>query len=167
MPPFDLQESMRRAEERFAQDSFRRPRRDRGGRRLAPEVLREITAALYRHERPRVKEILDRLEELCRARGHARPSRATIYQLMASVPPPSYRIESLPPHVRETLYNLPASGDVPGPQLAFHCFNYGGVAAMSFAAGLPWLVLYQASRLRGWRPRSRGVLTAVLAARGI
>jgi hypothetical protein len=86
---------------------------------------------------------------------------------MAKLPARSYRIEDLPPHVRETLYNLPATGEVPGHQLAFHCFNYGSVAAMSFAAGLPWLALYQASRLRGWRARSRALLGAVLTARGI
>lgn len=56
---------------------------------------------------------------------------------------------------------------MPGPQLAFYCLNYGSLAAISYAAGLPWLDLYQAGRLRGWRPRSRGLLDAVLRARGI
>jgi hypothetical protein len=48
----------------------------------------------------------------------------------------------------------------------FYCLNYGSLAAMSFAAGLPWLDLHQARHLRGWRPRSRGLLDAVLRARG-
>ncbi|HET9765653.1 MAG TPA: hypothetical protein VFS60_02325 [Thermoanaerobaculia bacterium] len=86
---------------------------------------------------------------------------------MATTPARSYSIVELPAAARVTLYNLSQTGEVPGHQLAFHCFNYGGLEAMSFAAGLPWLALYQAGRMRGWRPRSRGLLTAVLAARGI
>lgn len=86
---------------------------------------------------------------------------------MDTAPTPPYRIEALKPAVRETLYNLPEAGDVPGHQLAFHCFNYGSTEAMSFAAGMPWLALFQAARLRGWRPRSRGLLEAVLKARRI
>lgn len=95
------------------------------------------------------------------------PSRATLYELMAATPAGSFSIAELPAAVRATLYNLSQTGEVPGHQLAFHCFNYGGLEAMSFAAGLPWLALYQAGRMRGWRLRSRGLLTAVLAARGI
>ena len=95
------------------------------------------------------------------------PSRATLYQLMATTPPASQSIAELPPAVRAALYNLSDSGEVPGHQLAFYCFNYGGIEAMSFAAGLPWLALYQAARMRGWRARSRGLLAAVLSARGI
>lgn len=86
---------------------------------------------------------------------------------MATLPAGSYPIAPLPAGVRETLYNLDETGEVPGHQLAFHCFNYGGVAALSFAAGLPWLALYQAARMRGWRARSRGLLDAVIAVRGI
>ena len=56
---------------------------------------------------------------------------------------------------------------VPGHQLAFYCFNYGTSDVMSFAAGLPWLDLYQAAHLRGWWPRSRGLLDASLRARRI
>jgi hypothetical protein len=134
---------------------------------MEPAVVREIEFALRGQERRPVRDILARLEAFCQARGLSRPSRATLYLLMASLPAKSYRIEALPRHVRETLYNLPSTGEVPGHQLAFHCFNYGTVAAMSFAAGLPWLALYQAARLRGWRVRSRALLAAVLAARGI
>jgi hypothetical protein len=56
---------------------------------------------------------------------------------------------------------------VPGHQLAFYCFDYGSLAAISFAAGLPWLDLYQARRMRGWRPRSFGLLAAVMRRRGL
>ncbi len=73
----------------------------------------------------------------------------------------------MPAGVREGLYNLAANGSVPGRQLVFYCFNYGSVATASYAAGLPWLDLYQAERLRGWRPRSLGLLRAVMAVRGI
>jgi hypothetical protein len=65
------------------------------------------------------------------------------------------------------LYNLGPTGTVPGHQLAFYCFNYGSLAAVSYAAGLPWLDLHQARRLQGWRPRSRGLLDAVMRVRGI
>ncbi|HVS12347.1 MAG TPA: hypothetical protein VMV46_00345 [Thermoanaerobaculia bacterium] len=76
-------------------------------------------------------------------------------------------MRQLPAPVRESLYNLSEDGTVPGHQLAFHCFNYGSLQAMSFAAGLPWLALYQAARLPGWRPRSKGLLDAILRTRGI
>jgi hypothetical protein len=56
---------------------------------------------------------------------------------------------------------------VPGHQLAFYCFNYGSLGAISYAAGLPWLDLYQARRMRGWRPRSFGLLLAVMRRRGL
>jgi hypothetical protein len=49
----------------------------------------------------------------------------------------------------------------------FHCLNYGTLPAMCYAAGLPWLDLFQASQLRGWRPRSRSLLQAVMRVRGI
>jgi hypothetical protein len=69
--------------------------------------------------------------------------------------------------VVDALYNLSPADRIPGHQLAFYCFNYGSLAAISYAAGLPWLDLYQARFLRGWRPRSAGLLEAVMRARGI
>ncbi len=57
--------------------------------------------------------------------------------------------------------------EVPGPQLAFYCLNYGGIGAISFAAGLPWLALYQAALIPGWRRRSGGLLEAIRRVRGI
>ena len=86
---------------------------------------------------------------------------------MARTPARSFAIADLPDAAREALYNLPEAGEVPGHQLAFYCLNYGGLGAISFAAGLPWLALYQADLLPGWRPRSRGLLKAIRLARSI
>ena len=86
---------------------------------------------------------------------------------MARLPTPGHRVGDLPEAVRSALYNLDDETTVPGTQLAFYCFNYGGPTALSFAAGLPWLSLYQASRLRGWRRKSKGVLRAVMRVRRI
>ena len=108
--------------------------------------------------------------DLARACRHARlrpPSRTALYAALARVEGHLYPISELPAHVREVLYNLDPAAGVPGHQLAFYCFNYGGLGALSYAAGMPWLDLYQAARLPGWRPRSRGLLEAVLRTRGI
>ncbi|HVS63258.1 MAG TPA: hypothetical protein VMT85_07090 [Thermoanaerobaculia bacterium] len=110
---------------------------------------------------------METLEGFCAPRGFDAPARATIYQAMARTPVRSYPVAELPAPVRETLYNLSENGTVPGHQLAFHCLNYGSLEAMSFAAGLPWLALYQAARLPGWRSRSKGLLAAILRTRGI
>lgn len=107
------------------------------------------------------------LAEHCSKHGLRPPARATIYQSFDSIPARAFRIPDLPPAARETLHNLSADGDVPGHQLAFYCLNYGGLEAISFAAGLPWLALHQAARLPGWRPRSRGLLEAIRRVRGI
>jgi len=108
-----------------------------------------------------------RVGAICAAAGLRMPSRASLYNAFATIEGHSYAIESLPPAVAGVLYNLGPVGKVPGHQLAFYCFNYGSLAAVSYAAGLPWLDLYQARRLRGWRPRSRGLLAAVMRVRGI
>jgi len=73
----------------------------------------------------------------------------------------------LPPAVRAALYNLDDDAMVPAAQLAFYCFNYGNLGAMSYAAGMPWLALFQAKRMRGWRFSSKGVLDAVMRVRGV
>lgn len=108
-----------------------------------------------------------RISSVCRPLGIKPPARASLYNTLSRIEGHSYSIAELPGYVATTLYNLPAAGDVPGRQLAFHCFNYGTLPAMSFAAGLPWLDLSQALRVRGWRPRSRGLLMGVMRARGI
>lgn len=163
---FDFRESVARAEQRLGRQA-RRPRRDSGQSRLPAELAAELNRLLQGQERPPVRQILRRLEVFCDEHGLTTPARATIYQAMAGLPSRSYTIVDLPDEVRETLYNLGSLGSVPGHQLAFHCLNYGGVRAASFAAGLPWLALYQAARLPGWRPRSRGLLRAIRVARRI
>lgn len=114
-----------------------------------------------------MSEALAEIGKRCRRERVRPPSRATVYKLLDTLPTPRYQIRGLPRPVREALYNLGPEGFVPGHQLAFYCFNYGELAAMSFASGLPWLALRQALRLPGWRARSRGLLEAVACARGI
>lgn len=95
------------------------------------------------------------------------PTRATLYNALTMLDGHRYPVSSLPVHVASALYNIAPDATVPGAQLAFYCFNYGTLGAVSYAAGLPWLDLHLARRLRGWRPRSRGLLEAVLRARGV
>jgi hypothetical protein len=108
-----------------------------------------------------------RIAESCASSGVRPPARASLYNALNRIEGHRYRIVDLPGHVVQALYNLAPAGDVPGHQLAFYCFNYGSMPAISFAAGLPWLDLYQAMHARGWRLRSRGLLAAVMRARGI
>jgi len=119
------------------------------------------------YDRPGMTELLSALDQSCRRNGLKCPSRASIYKLLATLPTTTYKVADLPPAVRAALYNLTPESDVPGHQLAFYCFNYGDLAAVSFAAGLPWLALHQAGRLPGFRPRSRGLFEAVMRARGL
>jgi len=86
---------------------------------------------------------------------------------MAREPGASYDLSHLPTPVRSSCYNLEPGSVIPGHQLVFYAFNYGGTRAISYAAGLPWLVLYKAARLPGWRPKSRGLLRAVMRVRRI
>ena len=95
------------------------------------------------------------------------PSRATVYKLLESLPCPTRRKMGLPEAVQSALYNLAPESEVPLHQIAFYCFNYGDLRALSFAAGLPWLALYQARRTRGHRPKSRGLLEAAMRVRRI
>ncbi len=111
-------------------------------------------------------ELISVIARSCQREGLKCPSRASIYKLLSTIPTATYKVAELPPAVRDALYNLTAESEVPGHQLAFYCFNYGDLAAVSFAAGLPWLALYQAGRLPGFRPRSRGLFEAVMRARG-
>lgn len=114
-----------------------------------------------------MKRLLTDLGGACEAAGVPSPSRATVYQAMAKLRTPERRVGDLPEAVRAALYNFEADSRVPEAQIAFYCFNYGTVRAMSFAAGLPWLALYQARRMRGWRRKSRGTLLAAIRARRI
>ncbi len=114
-----------------------------------------------------MRDLIDRVAGCCRERGLRPPARATIYKLMATLPCPTHRVSDLPDAVRAALYNLAPESEVPAHQLAFYCFNYGDLQAVSFAAGLPWLAIYQARLLPGHRPKSRGLLDAVAKVRGI
>lgn len=167
MPDFSLDNSLARAAARLGVGELekRRLRSDRGRSRLDPAILTEVERLLGGWARPMPREILAHLTVFCGERGLRAPSRATIYSLLRTMPVPSYRTSELPQEVRDTLYNLAGSETVPGHQLAFHCFNYGTTRALCFAAGLPWLTLHRAARMRGWRPKSRGLVEAVLRAR--
>lgn len=103
----------------------------------------------------------------CKRAKLAVPARATLYRALTTILGHQYRIALLPSEVRATLFNLSDDGRVRGDQLVFHCLNYGGLKPMSFAAGLPWIDLYQAARKPGWRPKSRGVLEAICRVRKI
>jgi hypothetical protein len=166
MSAFNLNESMAR----FASHSeglTARLRTDRGRSRLDPRLHEELARELLVQERPSISELLERLRRFAREHGIRPPARATLYELMDNLEVPDYAVAELPEAVRATLHNIDPEGRIPGPQLVFHCFSYGTLAAVSWAAALPWLTLRQASRRRGWRGPSRGLLESVLLARGI
>lgn len=147
--------------------SSRRPRSDRGRSRVDGRILSWLSEELSGHDRPKIAQVLVRLAARCQKAGLGTPSRATVYKRLETLPTPVYLFDALPAPVREALYNQGPSGRVPGHQVAFYCFNYGNAAAMSFAAGLPWLCLYQALRMPGYRTKSRGLIEAVALVRGV
>ena len=163
----DIEESQRRAASRLGRSSKRRRRADAGHSRLQAPILAIVRRAALGAHRPSMAALQRRVADMCSAAGLKPPARATLYNAFDRLEPRRYRASTLPPHAVDALYNLEPDTLVPGPQLAFYCFNYGSLAAVSFAAGLPWLDLYQARRLRGWRPRSRGLFDAVMHARGL
>jgi hypothetical protein len=107
------------------------------------------------------------LSRFCREHGFREPSRATLYNAIERAPSSSYLLSALPPHVRRCLHNLDDDAMVPGPQVAFAAFNRGESAALSWAAGMPWLSLKAAQKLPGFRPKSRALLDAILRFRGV
>ena len=170
MSIFDIEASQENARRRLRtapRASGRRPRSDRGSLRIDRRVLSALAEATGGHDRPSTADVLKRVGERCRREGLKPPSRATLYKLLATLPTPTYRLADLPPAVRNALYNLGPNSEVPAHQVAFYCFNYGDLGAISFAAGLPWLALYQAQRLPGYREKSRGLLDAVAQVRGL
>ncbi|MBI4699868.1 MAG: hypothetical protein HY744_01655 [Deltaproteobacteria bacterium] len=168
MSAFDLHASLVEAERRLARVRDRpRRRSDAGVSRIDPLAQQKLRDLLSGFERRPTRQILADLQGFCRSAGCRMPARATVYQLIKNVGTPQHRAGDLPPAVRDALYNVEDDTMVPEAQIAFYCFNYGDLAAMSFAAGLPWLALHQASRMRGWRHKSRGPLDAVLRARGM
>lgn len=167
MSAFDLKKSFENAELRFSGHTERRKRSDAGSSRMDPRVQAKLRRLLHRAERPPIGQLIADLQRFCKPRRLRVPSRATIYNFIPRCPPHEYSISALPAHVREALYNLDPRGTVPGHQLAFYAFQYGDTRAACFAAGLPWLDLLQADRMRGWRERSHGLLRAVLQHRAI
>jgi hypothetical protein len=167
MPAFDLAASVDRARRRFGSGGARQRRSDAGKLRLPAATVALLRPLLLDQGRPRMVDLQRELAAACQRRGLKAPARATLYACLALVEPHGYRVVDLPRHVQGALYNLDVSATVPGHQLAFYCFNHGDLAAISYAAGLPWLDLFQAAKLGGWRPRSRGLLQAVLQLRHI
>ena len=163
---FDITQSQRLAERYLTRPAGRARRSDAGRSRLPAPVLAEIRAAATGFGRPSMAGLQGRLATLCAEKGLRPPSRASLYAAFDSIEGDVYQISTLPPAAGDCLYNLPSDGMVPGRQLVFSCLNYGSLAAMSFAAGLPWLDLHQARLVRGWRPRSHGLLLALLRVRG-
>lgn len=174
MSKLTLEQSLAKATERWG-SSKRQPRSDRGKARLHPKVERKIAELLRSRERPALASVHARLEAFCQQRGFALPARTSIYNAIDRVDVPSFSWDELPPAVRDALYNQrrdesrATSGalEIPGDQVVFYAFNYGSPRAMSFASGLDWLCLERASRRRGWRPKSRALLEAVLRYRRI
>jgi len=170
MSIFDIHASQENARRRLhagPRASGRRPRSDRGRSRLDARVLSWLVEATGGYDRPPIAEVLGQVRARCEREGLRAPSRATLYKLLATLPTPRHRLAELPAPVRHALYNLEPDSDVPAHQVAFYCFNYGDLDAISFASGLPWLALYQARRLPGYRARSRGLLDAVALVRGV
>ena len=170
MGTFDLAESLRRAEQRVGSPTrspARRPRADRGRPRIDARALVAVAEVFSAFDRPGMAEALAEIAKRCRRERVRPPSRATVYKLLDTLPTRSYSFRDLPPPVQDALYNLGPGSEVPGHQVAFHCFNYGDTAAMSYASGLPWLAIRQALNLPGWRARSRGLAEAVAQTRGV
>lgn len=130
-------------------------------------VLAELRLAVMGDDRPSMAALQRRIADVCAVEGLEPPARASLYNALSRIDGHAYAISALPSAVSDALYNLAPDGTVPGHQLAFACLNHGSLAATCFAAGLPWLDLYQAARLRGWRSRSRGLLRAIMRVRGI
>jgi hypothetical protein len=162
---FDLRKSQHDAAVRLRRASRRRRRADAGRSRLPAPVLAHLRSLLLGHERPSMAEVRRDLGAWCARRQLRAASRATLYNVLPGIRGHAYRVSDLPAAARHALYNLGPDARVPGHQVVFYCLNYGSLAAVSYAAALPWLDLFQAARLRGWRPRSRGLLTAILRAR--
>jgi hypothetical protein len=157
---FDLAASIARATQRLGGSA--RKRADAGRSRLPARVDRKLRELLSGHERPRIRDVQRELVALCRRLGISSPSRATIYNAIERCPAPRYVAGELPEAVRTVLHNVDRDGEIPGAQVAFAAFNYGDLGVVSWASGMPWLALHHAARMRGWRPRSLGLLRAVM-----
>lgn len=166
MSIFDVSASLERASERLM-TARARHRSDVGQSRLPASIDRLLTKRLRGQERPSIRQLQAELAQLGSSLGVRPPSRATIYNAFARCRPTRLHARDLPAHVRVALYNLDLTSTVDAAQAAFYAFNYGDLRAACWAAGMPWLALYHAARMRGWRPKSRGLLLAAMQRRGI
>ncbi len=169
MSTFNLESSIQKAQQRLRHTrlSTRKKRSDRGKLRLHRGIQSYLNKQLAGHVRPAMKQVLRNLRNHCLQKNLRCPSRAFVYQYLRKIELPRVRVNALPRPVQQALYNFANYSVVPQHQLAFYCLNYGDISAISFAAGLPWLALYQAARMRGWRPKSRGLLRAIMKTRNI
>jgi len=124
-----------------------------------------LSQLLGGYARPKTRDILDKLHRFCTRRGYKVPSKATVYNYMKKSVVHQYDWDVLSPSVQCAMYNLDSSAVIPGHQAVFYALNYGDVAAISFAAGCPWIDLYQADKVPGWRPKSHALLKAIIADR--
>jgi hypothetical protein len=167
MSDFNLAESLAEARQRLSPRSTRSTRADAGRPRMGHKAQEILELLLAGRERPPMRELLSQLAERCQTLGERCPSRATVYSYLPNASGPTYSVQELPAYARASLYNLDDHAAVSGSQLAFYLFNHGDARSLSFAAGMPWLCLLQADRLRGFRPKSHALLRAIMRARGI
>lgn len=151
--------------------SQRKARKDAGKGRLHPTVEAKLHQLFSTEDRPSMTWVQAQLVELCSRLGSSPPSRASLYNAIERVPVPTLDIATLSNSVQLSLYNLAPEARsegavVPGDQVVFYAFNYGAPSAISFAAGLPWICLRSALRRKGWRPKSRSLLEAIIRYRG-
>jgi len=166
MSAFSLSESLELAAERLG-DSRKKRRADAGKSRLSAAVMAELVRLVDTQDKPVMTELITKVRGASEALGEKPPSRATIYNALPTIACRSFLARELPAAVRRALYNLDDDANVPAHQVVFYCFNYGELDAMSFAAAMPWLALYQAARMRGWRSMSKGPLLAAMRSRKI
>lgn len=162
----DLAASQRRAIARFERP-VRGRRADAGQSRLPGALDRQLAALLRSHERPAIRTVQVQLRLTARRLGLRAPSRATIYNAIERCVGPSYVVRELPASVRAALYNGSPDTEVPGAQVAFYAFNHGNMRAVCWASGMEWLALHHAAAIRGWRPKSLGLLRAAMRRRRI
>ena len=133
--------------------------------RMDRRVRKALRKALSTYHRPNLCAVRRLLVERCRSWGIAPPSRTTLYEMLEREAFHHYMVANLPAHIQSVLYNVDSKARIDGRQLAFYCFNYGALSALSFGASLPWVDLMQAARAPGWRPQSKGLIEAVLFTR--
>jgi hypothetical protein len=164
---FSLTDSMARAETRLGKGgAARRKRSDRGGSRLVPKVEAKLRALLGAHDLPPILDVHRHVISWCKKARLAPPSRATLYNAIERVEPPTYETSKLPDSVRACLHNV-GGEHVSGAHVVFAAFNYGDTRALGFAAGLPWACLHRAASIPGFRPKSLALLRSVMRYRGI